>query len=131
MKIKNLQVYGHDKASGAPLPKFFNINHIPRFITSIIKGEKFIKNGNIYREIKEDINMKLRYTYMISGNLYDYVSSRSKNKVISNGSFRYRVVTSHKIINIQELEKEIKEYYKARNAIIMGFELISIRRRFS
>ena len=75
--------------------------------------------------------MKLRYKYMISGNLYDYVSSRSKNKVISNGSFRYRVVTSHKIINIQELEKEIKEYYKARNAIIMGFELISIRRRFS
>ena len=46
---------GHDKASGAPLPKFFNINHIPRFITSIIKGEKFIKNGNIYREIKEDL----------------------------------------------------------------------------
>ena len=75
--------------------------------------------------------MKLRYKYMISGNLYDYVSSRSKNKVIPKGSFRYMVVKSHKIINIQELEKEIKEYYKARIAIIMGFELINIRRRFS
>ena len=75
--------------------------------------------------------MKLRYKYIVSGNLYDYVNSKSKNKIIPSGSFRYKVFKSLKIINISEVEKEIKEYYKARTVIIMGFELIHVKRRFS
>ena len=75
--------------------------------------------------------MKLKYQYMVSGKLTNYVSSKSKNEIIQSGSFRNTVFKPYKIINIPELEKEIKERYKAENVIIMGFELINVRRRFS